>query len=370
MNINWYACQPTPYNDFLFKTYSKTIGCNLHVRYRRKVLDSHPWKTQLGEGYKCSYYNELFSIDFYSIKKSLISKSNEKYVIAGWDHPTVILLLIILNLRNQKYILWTDTPDLAKKRNIIKAVFRTIFLRWIFSGASALLATGNPGASALKKMGAHPKKIYQFPFWVDNKKFENARNYSVKPRTILRLISSGRLVNSMKGFDLSIKSVADVLKSSNVPWQYIIAGTGPDQSILEDMAKYYGVQDNVIFMGWVEPDELVKLMASSHMMIHPSPIHDPYPNAILEGMAAGCVVLASDCCGSAQDRIINGFNGMIHKAGDINQLNEQLAFLVKNHEQLVNLSSNAVATANKWDISLGTSLLDRILEISENYNDH
>ena len=45
-------------------------------------------------------------------------------------------------------------------------------------------------------------------------------------------------------------------------------------------------------------------------------------------MAAGLVVLASDVCGSALDRIEHGVNGFLHASGDANELSRQLCALI------------------------------------------
>lgn len=65
-------------------------------------------------------------------------------------------------------------------------------------------------------------------------------------------------------------------------------------------------------------------------------------------LAAGCVVLASDVSGSAFDRIENKKNGLIHRAGDINQLAEQLVYIKKDWSQMEQQAKKQKKTSEKW----------------------
>ena len=106
----------------------------------------------------------------------------------------------------------------------------------------------------------------------------------------------------------------------------------------------------------------MQLFAASDVLLHPS-LYDPFPVAVLEAMAAGLVVLGSDVCGFVRDRINHGENGMIHHAGDVEELAKQLAFVLNNCQSTSAMGTKARATAEAWPVSRGvdtiTSLLDR-----------
>lgn len=359
--LHWFSWQPTPYNVFLFRALANDPEVDLTVHYRERVLASHPWQSTLDQGYTFKYYKCVFGIDWNVL--SLSFKENDGFfVIAGWDHPTTIVLINLLILMRRRFAIWTDTPNLNRQRNRVVALCRAQWLKWVLAHATNVMGTGQPAVEALRVIGAPSSKLVNFPFFQDLD--------LLKPKTACdlcdvsrptRIVSSGRILNSIKGHDIALKALALATKGHGLPFEYFIAGTGPDLDALRALASKLGIEKKVTFLGWVEPHDLFSLYHNSDILIHPSPVHDPFPNAILEGMAAGLIVLASDTCGSAVDRIKNGINGFIHRAGDFNGLAEQLQFLFKNPNKMIEIGTKARDTAELWPVERGVRIIKEIL---------
>lgn len=357
-SVYWYSAHPTSYNDVLFDALGRQPDIDLEVVYKKKVLKSHPWKRALATGHNSSTYAPFLRIDWRSISRSLVDRKSY-FIIAGWDHPTVILMLCILKLLGRNYAIWTDTPHLGKKRPYFKKIVREAWLKWIFSGAKYLLATGDIGCRNLLAMGADERNVVSLPFFLDLELYKRKGcSDHIKP---LRFCSSGRLENTLKGHDLALRALALALSDYDGPWEYVIAGTGKDAEALNDLAKSLGIGSNVRMAGWLEPDELVKLYHSSAVVLHPSPSHDPFPNTVLEGMAASCVVMASDVSGSAVDRISSGFNGYLHSAGNWQMLAEQIKDFLKKLDQIGIVGARARSTAEEWPVERGVEVIRHAL---------
>lgn len=358
--LHWFSWHPTPYNDVLFQELATLANCSLMVHYRSKVLPSHPWQSPLGQGYPVRYDSPLLGIDWRILHLSFTDKS-AIFVVAGWNHPTTFFLLSLLRLFGRRYVLWTDTPNLDRHRPIVRAWLRRRWLVWIFRGAHRLLATGQPGVSALGQMGAPEHLLESFPFWIDPKAFDrNALQDQIEKEPLIRFISSGRLLNAIKGHDVALRALAIAMRDRSLDWEYIIAGRGPDAEALKRLAYDLGISSNVVFAGWVEPDSLRQLYFRSDILIHSSPVHDPFPNAVLEGMAASLVVMGSDACGSVRDRIESGVNGFMHRAGDFHHLAEQIGQVVDNPSLLTDMGQKARATAELWPVERGVSIVERL----------
>lgn len=350
-SIIWFSVIPTPYNDTLFRTLSLKTNLLINVRYRAKVLSSHPWKTPLGSGYNCSYFSPILGIDLRSILMAF-SRKIDLFVIAGWDNKTMVLLLTIIRITGRKYIIWTDTPRLRRNnRSILFNKLRDIWVKWLLKGSESSFSTGKIGVKRLIEMGAPVLKTMNLPFVLDLSQYSSWNQLRFKFSSInkLKIVSSGRLLNKLKGHDLAIRALSNAL-GFNDNWEYFIAGCGPDKDDLVSLAKELGVSRNVHFLGWVEPQDLIKILCESHLMIHASPQHDPYPNAILEGMAAGCVVFASDVCGSALDRISSGNNGYIHHHGDWTHLSDQIYQVQQLGNRMEKIANSARRTSENWSI--------------------
>jgi glycosyltransferase involved in cell wall biosynthesis len=97
---------------------------------------------------------------------------------------------------------------------------------------------------------------------------------------------TGRLVQE-KGFDTAITAAL----GASVP--LVIAGEGPDEARLRALAGASGAT-GIRFAGHVSPDELGRLRAGAAVVLAPSRWEEPCPYSVLDGLAAGVPVLASD----------------------------------------------------------------------------
>jgi glycosyltransferase involved in cell wall biosynthesis len=81
-------------------------------------------------------------------------------------------------------------------------------------------------------------------------------------------------------------------------WTLIICGTGRDESRLRRLARKVGVDDRVIFKGWVTRDELARVMAEdADVFLFPS-LHEGSPWVVHEARATGLPVVCLEGCGS------------------------------------------------------------------------
>ncbi len=94
---------------------------------------------------------------------------------------------------------------------------------------------------------------------------------------------SGRLVPE-KGFDTAIAAA----RTAGVP--LVVAGDGPDAQRLHALAD--GAQ--VRFAGRLEPAELTRVRARAAVVLVPSRWEEPCPYSVIDALASGVPVLASD----------------------------------------------------------------------------
>jgi glycosyltransferase involved in cell wall biosynthesis len=168
--------------------------------------------------------------------------------------------------------------------------------------------------------------------------------------------------NALKGHDLAIRSLAEALRllpAAQV--EYLIAGTGPDVAFDRALAESLGIGDRLEMPGWVEPDALADLLLGADVLIHPSPVLEPYGVAVIEAMAAGMIVLASDATCAGLDRIEHGVNGFIHPAGDVDALSEQIRWLLTHPEAMPGIRRAARRTAEQWPVSRGVGIIRAIV---------
>ena len=104
-----------------------------------------------------------------------------------------------------------------------------------------------------------------------------------------------------------------------------LAGDG-DLDEVERCIHSMGLASNVRLQGWIGQRRREQLLARASIFVLPSHA-EGLPVSVLEAMAAGCAVVASDV-GGLPDVIEDGFNGLLVPAGDSQALEAALARLL------------------------------------------
>jgi glycosyltransferase involved in cell wall biosynthesis len=271
----------------------------------------------------------------------------------------------LLAARHQPFAVWTDTPNLKRKRSWAKSRLRSRYLKWVFQRqATFVMGTGTPALDALIRMGCPEHKLVNFPYYVDlttSMPAEISKQTNVTPQDIA-IVSIGRYVNAIKGHNQAIEAVAAVLKEvKDVNIRYTLIGSGEDQIKLEDLVRCFSLQDRVHICGWMESADVRRGLAASDILLQPS-ISEPYGVTILEAMAEGTAVIASDACGAALDRIQHRVNGCIYETGRVEQLAREIKYLVTRPVELAAIKKAGQHTAQEWPVSRGLETIQYMLD--------
>lgn len=125
-----------------------------------------------------------------------------------------------------------------------------------------------------------------------------------------------------KGVDVLLYAVADGFAR---PWRVLVVGDGPDLQRLQALATELGLEDKVTFLGLRnDADEILR---KSDIFVHPATWKEALGYTILEGMASGCAVVASET-GAIPELIEDGATGILFEPGSSEQLRANLAALV------------------------------------------
>jgi glycosyltransferase involved in cell wall biosynthesis len=108
----------------------------------------------------------------------------------------------------------------------------------------------------------------------------------------------------------------------------VIVGDGPERSNLEKLAATLGLQGKVRFAGMVPHEQLPSFFASAGAVVVPS-LHESYGRVIVEAMAFGRAVVATDTDG-ARDLIRDGETGLIVPIQDAAALADKIGYLLSN----------------------------------------
>ena len=103
-----------------------------------------------------------------------------------------------------------------------------------------------------------------------------------------------------------------------------IAGKGPLQRHLEELAEELGISRKVHFHGFVSQADLLDLYAQSHLFLHPSETppdenQEGIPNSVLEAMSTGLPVAATRH-GGIPEAVEHGRSGLLVEERDFEAL--------------------------------------------------
>jgi glycosyltransferase involved in cell wall biosynthesis len=259
-------------------------------------------------------------------------------------------------------LIWADHPH-PHERSWVFANLRLMYLRFFSRRAVAFLACGTPTVEHLATLGIPRAKIFNFPYWVDVPTGWSAQpgvpeeNPASKP---LRLLAIGRLV-SMKGFDVAIKAVslADQNADRRVA-ELSIIGDGPERESLEQLVDSLGIASSVTFKGRLDNSTVCEHLREADAVIVPSTF-EPYGVVVLEALAHGRPVLASDQVIAALDRADESGAIRLHRVGDVKQLAAQIRMLTDDRTVLREASDAAHKIAELWKPERAAQMLKGIL---------
>jgi glycosyltransferase involved in cell wall biosynthesis len=113
------------------------------------------------------------------------------------------------------------------------------------------------------------------------------------PRDSVRrnILFLGRLDIAQKGLDMLLQAFASIADATSS--ELVIAGSGPDEAKIRELARRLGVEQRVVFAGHVRPAERFELLASAEIVAMPSR-YETYGLVAAEALAVGTPVVAFD----------------------------------------------------------------------------
>lgn len=167
---------------------------------------------------------------------------------------------------------------------------------WAAKRADAVVTVSEGLRERLCALGIRADHVRVLRNGVDLDLFHPVERAAARSRLELTghvLVSVGNLVR-LKGHDLIIRAMIDLPSST-----LLIVGRGPERSALEALARTVGVADRVRFLETVPQKELRNIYAAADALILASS-SEGWPNVLLESMACGTPVIATDIPGARE----------------------------------------------------------------------
>lgn len=182
-------------------------------------------------------------------------------------------------------------PETMMSRTFAKVV--APYTKSVLKYLDSFTAVSEAAMEYLRTMTDEPVTIV--PNGIDLKNFHAPRKRTErKNKTILYV---GRL-EKRKGLMYLLKAFA-VLSEKNPNVKLVIAGDGVDRQKLEELSTELGVDDSVIFLGYVTETKKKQLLRDADLFCSPAIYGESFGIVLLEAMATGLVTVAGNNSGYA-----------------------------------------------------------------------
>ncbi|MBU1628232.1 glycosyltransferase family 4 protein, partial [bacterium] len=155
------------------------------------------------------------------------------------------------------------------------------------------------------------KRTFIIPTGINPDDFKVKSGYETEIKTIF---ATGRLDDPMKGIDVLISTCRDLRKKRK------------DFKLLLTTDKVFN-EDYIESTGWLEPDEIKERLLSSDIYVMPSIWREPFGIGVIEAMACGIPVIASDGPGTSQI-VVDQKTGFLVSPNNKHDLSDRLELLL------------------------------------------
>jgi len=229
------------------------------------------------------------------------------------------IYILIARLFHKKILIFFRGWDDDIEKVIEKRYYR--LFNYVLSGADAIVSLSSDSISSIRKWG-FTKRLFLETTTVDINLISQigesdilSKNYDSQYLNILylgRIEKEKGIYICLEAFALLVKSFPDI--------KLKVAGDGTEYENMLSYIKDNNIK-NVEVYGFVKGSAKENLLRQSHFFILTS-LREGLPNALLEAIAAGLVIIARPVAG-IKDVVIHGENGFISEsknAGDFAKL--------------------------------------------------
>lgn len=283
--------------------------------------------------------------------RQLIKTLQPDILCSVLDHVNIVAMIAVKSLPNPpKTVLSIQVPpSIHNRKSRRQVVNRTVLalIPWIYPQADRLLALSQGVAEDVKSLipkNTPVEVIYNAG--VDQEVLHKAKiplPSEILPQDAKLIVACGRLTEQ-KGFTYLLEAFAQVKKF--IPVRLWILGEGELQQTLETQIQQLNLKDCVELIGF--KSNPFQYMAAADLFVLSS-IYEGFGNVIVEAMACGTPVVASDCPHGPKEIITDGVNGLLIPPKNPQALAQAIIKVLTNPELAQQFKENGKKRAQDFD---------------------
>ena len=352
--------EPTPYRAPLLDRVAALPEIDLTVVYAARTVAGRTWQVDPNHralflrGVSLPGADRVLHHDYPvtpGISHALGLGRPEVVVVSGWSTFTSQATIAWCRLHDVPYVLVVESHDEGPRPGWRRAVKGAVVPR-VIGGASGALVTGTLARRSMIERGASPERVRVFANTIDVEEFGRQADVLAARRDDLRaelgasqddvvILSVARLAPE-KGHDVLVHAVAE---AGDPRLLLVLAGSGPERERLEDLARVRGIR--VVFAGDRAWERIVETYVAADVFALLSE-REPWAVVVNEAAACGLPLLLSDRVGAAHDLLVDGENGALVAAGDVDGAADALRRLAGDPELRRAFGARSRELARDW----------------------
>jgi len=254
--------------------------------------------------------------------KKLHKKNNYAVINSQWLYPDSVAVDAIANTLNIPHVatgLGCDVNDNLYQKGKAAQILNML------EQASAITVVSSRLKDELVRSGVKSDKVSVILNGVDIERFKLLEKNSCREKLNIEtdkklILYVGRL--SYEKCVASLISAFALIYKEDPTLSLALVGEGPELADLTALCKANKIENSVHFVGKIAHTELNAWFAAADVFCLPSK-REGCPNVVLEALACGCPVVASDV-GALPD-LVSGATGLLFEPEDVNDMSNKLS---------------------------------------------
>jgi L-malate glycosyltransferase len=274
------------------------------------------WQSEVGKIFTKETLFEEETIDkvpfgrrFYRSLKACLKYYKATYFLCHYEHPSTLIIAIVLRCLGQKVFVMNDSKFDDCKRYLWREVLKSVFYL-PYNGA---IGSGRRTRDYLRFLGIPEEKI--------------ASNYDCMAIERIRRLSGAPLAPEGTAFDdrhftiiarfvpkknlhVALEAYATFLKATSNRRALHLCGAGQLEQELRRKVVDLNIAGDVIFRGFLQTEEICRTLANTLALVLPS-IEEQFGNVVIEAQALSVPVIVAENCGARDALVRSGVNGFV-----------------------------------------------------------